>query len=158
MQIKGKARINHENCLFLECDIQEKMRELIPGYPVVIHNGRRMTQASKVLGIPVISTQQNPKTFGSTVKEISDHHHEKVMVFEKGLFSMVTEEVAEKIKGAGKEFVVLYGVESHVCVKQTVLDIMSQWDVQVILIVDATASISPVDRRVAIESMRDMGV
>lgn len=69
---KKLYRIAPKECLFMECDIQEKFRKHILSSSSVIHNARRLALTAKVFKIPIISTQQMPQNFGATCKEIAD--------------------------------------------------------------------------------------
>ena len=77
------SRISATNCVFLQCDIQERFENVIYKMPMVIKNTERMTRMSKIFGIPVIATEQYTKAFGHTFKSIQDEYHEGVKLFEK---------------------------------------------------------------------------
>ena len=69
----------------------------------------------------------------------------------------MTPEVDEHFKSLNRSTVVLYGCETHICMKQTALDLLVR-DINVFLVVDAATSIQVQDRNVAIEAMREAGV
>ena len=156
MQGRKIARVLSTDCVFFECDIQEKMRKLIKNFDTVAHNAKRLTQVAKILDIPVISTKQTPKTFGDVISELKELHFDKVKVFEKQTFSMLEEPVLNHLTSLNKKKVVLYGIEAHVCMKQTCLDLLAL-DYDVHLVIDACSSMNYHDRTVGIESMRDAG-
>ena len=84
-------------------------------YQTVVHNAKRLTQASDLFGIPVVSTEQMPKNFGHTIPELKAVNHPGVFKHEKSLFSMLEEPVKAHIKALSRQNVVLYGIEAHVC-------------------------------------------
>jgi nicotinamidase-related amidase len=69
---KKLFRLAPKEVLFLECDIQDKFIKHVQLGPSVVHNARRLAQTAQIFKIPVISTQQLPKIFGPTVKEIDE--------------------------------------------------------------------------------------
>ena len=84
---------------------------------MVAHNSIRLTRLAKALEIPIVSTCQNPRVFGQVVDELKKEHYDGVKHFEKTVFSMLTPEVESFTQSLERPKVVLYGVETHVCVK-----------------------------------------
>lgn len=109
------SRLLPSEVVFLECDIQKTISKHIQKMDSVVHNARRMAMMAKVLNIPVISTKQ--ANFGDIMPEIAEQHYEGVKVFEKNEFTMMEEPVFEYLKSLGRNKVVLYGIEAHICVK-----------------------------------------
>jgi nicotinamidase-related amidase len=109
-----------------------------------------------VFEIPVISTAQ--VNFGPIDESIVAQHHAGVKVFEKKTFSMLDSAVKPYLMSfSGRKNAVLYGLETHVCVRQTALDLLElNYDVH--LVVDAVSSMNYHDRNIAIEALRDAGV
>ncbi|XP_078071513.1 isochorismatase domain-containing protein 1 isoform X2 [Mustelus asterias] len=113
-------------------------------------------QGAHILGIPVIVTEQYPKGLGSTVAEI-DVTTAK-MVVPKTKFSMVVPEVENALNEMpGVQSVVLFGVETHVCIQQTALDLIGR-GLEVHIIADATSSRSMMDRMFALERLARAGI
>uniref|UniRef100_A0A452R3H5 Isochorismatase domain-containing protein 1 n=1 Tax=Ursus americanus TaxID=9643 RepID=A0A452R3H5_URSAM len=109
----------------------------------------RLLQGARMLGIPVIVTEQYPKGLGSTVQEI-DLTGVK-LVLPKTRFSMVIPEVeAALAEIPGVRSVVLFGVETHVCIQQTALELVGR-GIEVHIVADATSSRSMMDRMFALE-------
>lgn len=146
--------IPQNTCLFL-CDMQEKFRNNIQYFPQIIEISARLLQAFKVLDLPVVATEQYPKGLGKTVAELPVEEH-NVPVFDKTKFSMCLPPIQDIIKDKEIKSVVLCGIEAHVCVQQTALDLLeSGLDVHVV--VDACSSRSMIDRMYALDRMRDSG-
>ena len=105
-----------ESTIFMECDIQEKMRKHIFGFDSVAHNAKRLAQFSQLLEIPLIATKQ--VNFGPVAEEITNVHPEGQEVHEKKLFSMLTPAVEEQLRALpSRKNIVLYGLEAHVCIR-----------------------------------------
>ena len=110
---------------------------MIHHFDTVAFNSNLLVSAAKLLEIPVLATEQYSRAFGHTVPEIQ---LDDVPVFEKRKFSMLTEEVSEHFASLGdKKTVVLFGIESHVCVLQTCLELLDQ-GTEVHLVYDAVSS------------------
>ncbi|KAI8882458.1 Isochorismatase hydrolase [Backusella circina FSU 941] len=113
-----------------------------------------MIKASKLLDIPIVVTEQYPKAFGKTVSEldISDAS----ISLEKTKFSMYLPEVSELLKKKNIKSVLLLGIESHVCVLQTALELLeNEYDVHVIA--DGVSSQNYPEIDIAIARMRQAG-
>jgi isochorismate hydrolase len=125
----------------------------------MIRNTSLLNDVAKELNIPILITEQYPKAFGHTVPEIKITWNETTTtpVIEKKLFSMLTDETNELFKSFDKKQVILCGIESHVCVMQTALDLIDN-GYQVHLVCDAVSSQKPYDRTVALNKMKDAGV
>eukprot|EP00339_Tiarina_fusa_P028145 CAMPEP_0117021180 /NCGR_PEP_ID=MMETSP0472-20121206/16006_1 /TAXON_ID=693140 ORGANISM="Tiarina fusus, Strain LIS" /NCGR_SAMPLE_ID=MMETSP0472 /ASSEMBLY_ACC=CAM_ASM_000603 /LENGTH=149 /DNA_ID=CAMNT_0004726583 /DNA_START=160 /DNA_END=609 /DNA_ORIENTATION=+ len=111
------------------------------------------------MNIPIVVTEQYPKAFGRTVEELKvPETKDNIAVFAKTKFSMCTDEVKEHLeKISGIEQVILCGIETHVCVQQTTLDLLQQ-GIGVHLIADGVSSGSnKSDRVIAIEALRQSG-
>jgi nicotinamidase-related amidase len=152
------GKLRPETTAFLLCDIQDRFRPLIWRGETVINTSRYLTSVAKALEIPVIVTQQYTKVFGDTVKDcFADPEDLKsVPIFEKKNFSMCTEEVSAHMSKLDKQAIVLFGIEAHVCVLQTALDLLEQGK-DVHIIVDACTSQQAFDREIALQRLSQAG-
>ena len=114
-----------------------------------------MAQLAKVLGIPTIATNQTK--FGPIDPQVSSHHGDQVFKHEKHLYSMLDETVSKHFDSLGRRQVVLYGIETQVCIRQTALDLLEK-DIEVYLLVDAVSSMHWHDRAIALRGLREAGV
>jgi nicotinamidase-related amidase len=155
-RLVGKLR--PETTAFLLCDIQDRFRPLIWRGETVINTSRYLTSVAKALDIPVVVTQQYTKVFGDTVKDcFADPEDLKsVPIFEKKKFSMCTEQVSAHMSKLDKQAIVLFGIEAHVCVLQTALDLLEQGK-DVHIIVDACTSQQAFDREIALQRLSQAG-
>ena len=155
LNMKKASRFDVNNVLFLECDIQEIFSKHIMKYNVVLHNAKRLTRVAEALDIPVIATCQNKKKLKGIDPAIPKTEERRV--FDKTQFSMLTSGVWHEMNLLpGRTQVVLYGIEAHVCMRQTCLDLLKMsYDVHVV--VDACSSMNNHDRNTGIQSMRDAG-
>ncbi|CAF1308943.1 unnamed protein product [Rotaria sordida] len=149
------ARLSRQTSLLLLCDMQEKFRSTIKYYPQIIETSNKLLQACKILDVPFVVTEQYPKGLGRTVKELDIGN---VKPYEKTIFSMCTPDVISHMKQTVKDFntAIICGIEAHVCVLQTTIDLLSQ-DYRVYVVADAVSSRSLTDRMYAFEHMRQAG-
>ncbi|KAG7367006.1 isochorismatase hydrolase [Nitzschia inconspicua] len=156
--LRTVGKLKPENTVFLLCDIQERFRPLMWRGETVIRSAQYMTSVAKALDIPIVITQQYTKVFGETIPEtFADAEHMKnVPKFEKKKFSMCTDEVKDHLNTLDKQSVVIFGIEAHVCVQQTCLDLLEDGK-EVHIIADAVSSQQPYDREIALHRLSQAG-
>ncbi|KAK6634533.1 hypothetical protein RUM43_011934 [Polyplax serrata] len=163
--------------VFLLCDLQEKFRPALTYFEEIVQSAAKLAseptdlqdlemtflyclrekcvKVSEVMGIPLIVTEQNPKSLGPTVNDIKKDHAKGV--FAKTKFSMCTPEVIDELKKIPDlKCAVLFGIETHACIEQTAIDLLGQ-DLHVHVVADACTSRSLEDRQLAFERMKQMG-
>mmetsp|Transcript_56876 Transcript_56876/g.165154 ORF Transcript_56876/g.165154 Transcript_56876/m.165154 type:complete len:221 (-) Transcript_56876:107-769(-) len=146
-------RLKPEAAVFLLCDVQEKFRGIIDRMPHVIATAQAMLKCADKMGIPVVVTEQYPKFFQATVAELDVS---KATVFAKTRFSMCTDEVVACLRAHGRRSVVLFGVEAHVCVQQTALDLL-ELGYEVHVVADGVSSQRAPDRATALQRIQVAG-
>eukprot|EP00922_Rhytidocystis_sp_ex-Travisia-forbesii_P056580 GHVS01083729.1.p1 GENE.GHVS01083729.1~~GHVS01083729.1.p1 ORF type:complete len:286 (-),score=33.79 GHVS01083729.1:261-1118(-) len=152
--IGRSSRLVPEYTMFFCCDIQERFRSLIVNMPHVVHTAATMAQSCRILGIPLVVTEQNPRALLPTVAEVDVSNAFKV---EKTRFSMMVPQVTDFMRTTpDRKNVVLFGIEAHVCVQQTALDLLSE-GCSVHLICDGISSQRAIDRSTALRRMQQAG-
>ncbi|KAK9503492.1 hypothetical protein O3M35_010037 [Rhynocoris fuscipes] len=139
------------------CDVQEKFRSAALYFSEIIQSSNKLLQASKVLDIPLVVTEQYPKGLGSTVPEL-DISHAKA-VFPKTKFSMVNPDFSKKLDSlceGNVQCIVLFGLEAHVCVEQSASELCAL-GLQVHIVADATTSRTQEDRLLAFQRLQQIG-
>ncbi|CAM9863495.1 unnamed protein product [Ectocarpus sp. 12 AP-2014] len=154
------GKILPSSTVFFACDVQERFRDLIHNMPAVISTAKFMLDVSQELEVPCIVTEQYPKALLHTVPELNvgkGPDQINVPIFEKKLFSMCTKEVEEELKKLpDRKDAVLFGIEAHVCVTQTCLDLLDL-GYEVHVVCDGVSSQKPHDRAVALQRMQQSG-
>ena len=142
----------------LVCDVQQRFTEIIFGFQELVKCSSYLVKVANALDLPVVCTEQYPKAFKQTVPELSSliNQKEKNKIFEKTMFSMATPEVMSHLSSMGIESCVLCGLETHVCVLQTTLDLLDQ-GLHVHIACDAVSSQRPFDRSVALKRLAGAG-
>ncbi|CAI5704032.1 unnamed protein product [Peronospora effusa] len=149
----------HSSALFV-CDVQELFRSRTFQMQTVIHGTNTMISAAKLLNIPMVVTTQYSSRLGTTVSEISKNLKDvqNIQIFDKMKFSMLIPEVEDHLSTNLPQCksVLLCGLETHVCVLQTCLDLLEKgYDVHVIS--DAVSSSTSYNRSIALDRMRQSG-
>lgn len=141
-------RIERENTVALVIDYQGKLVPVMSEKERLIHDSAILLAGLKVLNIPMIITQQYTKGLGTTVSEVTDAVGSDAYV-EKISFSAF-ECVKEKLQG--KKFVIICGIEAHICVLQTVIDLAAAGFIPVI-VEDCISSRKINDKKMALKRM-----
>lgn len=134
-------------------DIQEAFRKALPDFARVADASGVLVQGADAIGIPIRITEQYTKGLGETVPEVADHLPQGTERLEKMRFSAAE---AEGFDLDGRDQALVCGIETHVCVNQTVLDLLAQ-DVEVHVARDAVGSRTAENRELGLAKMDDAG-
>jgi nicotinamidase-related amidase len=155
-QGRGVMRIKAAACTGLVVDIQERLFPHMYDGEKLLSRVLILLEGLKALDIPIIVTEQYPKGLGTTLKPLSEVL-EPVSPIEKISFSCCGEpeflSLLNKDKGS---WIILCGIEAHVCVLQTVIDLLDM-GIFPVVVSDCISSRNPEDKKVAIERMRSEG-
>jgi nicotinamidase-related amidase len=133
-------------------DIQEAFRSAVGEFDAVAHNAAVLVQGARILDVPVLVTEQYPRGLGATVPEVA-RHLDGVPRVEKVVFSAAR---ADGFDLGGRDQAIVCGIETHVCVAQTVADLLDEGaDVQVAA--DAVSSRTAANRRTGLAKMEASG-
>ena len=146
------ARLERDRTALVVVDVQEGFRPVIDRFDDVVGATARLVQGARVLGLPVVVTEQYPKGLGETVSEVLEHL-DGVVRHPKTVFA-ATQAEGFDLEGRGQAIVC--GIEAHICVNQTVSDLLAQ-GVHVEVAVDAIGSRAPGDKDVALHRMEADG-
>ncbi|RAL15243.1 putative isochorismatase family hydrolase [Aspergillus homomorphus CBS 101889] len=155
------------------CDIQEKFRHVIHEFPRIITTTTKLLRATGTapLNTPIYITTQNKSKLGDTVPELHAYLYPETNAqtgtsprvlanIDKTLFSMITPELAKLLPdpNAGETPLdaIIVGIETHICVTQTTLDLLSRGH-RVYVVVDGVSSVHAEERGVALARLRDAG-
>jgi nicotinamidase-related amidase len=142
-----------DGAVLLLIDLQERLMPVIADHETVVARAVRLAEAATLLGVPVRATEQHPKGLGPTVPPLAGYPQ---AVLAKTAFSAAGDPGFAQLLPAGGGQVVVAGVEAHVCVLQTVLDLLAAGR-RVAWAADATGSRDPADKAAAIERARQHG-
>ena len=150
-------RILPEDTQALVIDFQYRLFPKIQDFEQLELNAVRLIGGLKALEIPILITEQYKKGLGDTIPTIVETLTSDYQPIEKATFSCCGDEAfMSKLKENGKKNVIICGIESHVCVLQTVLDLIED-GYRPIVIEDCVGSRKTSDKITAIARMRDEG-
>ncbi len=151
-------QLDADQVMVLVVDIQEKLLPLIRNGKRVVTMTRTLLEGAKLFGLPVIATEQYPKGIGATVGEVAEKLAAcEATTIEKSTFSVWGDATArEAIVAVDRQKILVCGIEAHVCVQQTVLDLVSR-DYQVFVLADAVGSRGKVACKTAVARMTQAG-
>lgn len=151
-------QLNQENCLLLIIDVQEKLLNCIFNKSEVAKKSVILANAAKILDIPTIVTEQYPKGLGATVDSVKEVLGDTTKFFEKTDFSAVNnKEILDCIKNTEKKQVLIFGIETHICVAQTAAA-LAGLGYEVNVVKDACGSRAEIEYNAGLERMRDNNV
>lgn len=152
-------RLNKDDTLLLVIDLQERLVPAMYDKDSLLTQVEVLLNVAKVFDLPVIVTEQYPKGLGPTVASlVSFIQSEKLNadVFDKIHFTAMTTEVKERLIQYDRKQVIVIGAETHVCIFQTVRDLLSE-GYEVFVPHDAVDSRSIENKKVALALFREMG-
>lgn len=148
--------LNENDCLIMVIDVQEKLVASVFD-KTISAKVAKLVNASKILNIPLILSEQYPKGLGATVAEVSENLPEKTYVCEKTSFSLLKEDgILEKIKSYGKKQVIICGIETHICVYQTAVELINE-GFEAVVMTDGCSSRKECEYKLGLRSMECAG-
>ncbi len=148
--------LDSQQAALLIVDVQESFRKHIPDFADLSRNITILVEASKILKLPVFVTEQYPQGLGKTVAEIAACLGEHQQ-FEKSCFSCCgAESFMNALENSGRKQIIVCGIEAHVCISQTVHDLLKSGYAPHI-VSDAISSRSPKNKEVGVKKMTESG-
>ncbi len=145
-------RIEKENTIAIVVDYQEKLMPVMHNTEQLLHNSCILLEGLKTLEVPMVITQQYTKGLGMTVAPIreavgTEEYTDKISFT---AYDCVSEQLKDK------KFVIVCGIETHICVLQTVIDLKAAGYIPV-LVADCVSSRKESDKAVALERAKAEG-
>ena len=130
------AKLDRERAALVVVDVQEAFRKAVPTSTSVAGATATLVRGAAAMGLPIVVTEQYPQGLGETVPEVAEHLPEGVEPIDKVRFSAAE---ADGFDLGGRDQALVCGIETHVCVNQTVLDLLDA-GVEVHVATDAVGS------------------
>lgn len=147
--------IQPDSTALLVVDFQDRLLPAIHEADACVACACRVIEASRVLGVPILCTEQYPAGLGPTCPIVRASLGD-APILEKTRFSGCVASVLDRLGQWGRPHVVVVGIEAHVCVQQTVLDLLRLGYLPFVC-ADAVSSRKPLDRDMALQRMRQAG-
>jgi nicotinamidase-related amidase len=143
------------NTALIIIDIQGKLARVMYNSDELFRNLAMLIKGARLMDVPIIWMEQLPNKLGNTVEEVSQHLH-GLQPIAKDVFSCgQNDEFNRALADINPENVVLSGIETHICVYQTAIDLLKNYNVEVV--VDATSTRLDYNKDVGLDKIRRTG-
>lgn len=152
-------KLSRANAVFVIIDVQQKLMPVIDNADAVLRNIERLVRGAYILGVPALITEQYVKGLGPTVDSVRAAFEETsgYRPIEKACFSAHgCEAFTAQLAALERRQIIVAGVETHVCVYQTVSDLLAS-GFEVTLVADAVSSRTAENREIALRRMVSEG-
>ena len=146
-------KLDRERAALIVVDVQEAFRGAVPGFAAIASATAALVEGAKAMAIPIVITEQYPKGLGDTVPEVAEHLPAEIEPIDKVRFSAAE---AEGFDLSGRQQALICGIETHVCVNQTALDLLER-GVEVHVASDAVGSRTEDNRQLGLHRMERAG-
>ncbi len=146
-------KLDRDRTVLVVVDVQEAFRKAIPDFDAIAAGTATLVQGAEAMGIPIVITEQYPKGLGTTVPEVAEHLPDDVEPLEKLSFSAAA---ADGFDLGGRDQALVCGIETHVCVNQTVIDLAGS-GVEVQVARDAVGSRTEANKEIGLQRAEAAG-
>ncbi|MCA9174786.1 MAG: hydrolase [Planctomycetales bacterium] len=147
-------RLDRHRSALLVVDLQQRLLDVMRDPARIVWNARRVLEAANLFSVPIAASEQYPERLGETAASLQPLLPTPNA---KRSFSVLPcDELLETWRADSRSQIVVIGIETHVCVLQTVLDLLAE-GFQTHVVVDATSSRSQSDQDIALRRMSDAG-
>ena len=150
-------RTRPENSVLVIIDIQDRLLAKIPTAATLVQNAGFLLDVAALLEVPIRATEQYPKGLGHTLQEVKDALPAGVQPVEKVAFSCLgADAFRSRLAATGARQLLLAGIEAHVCVLMSALDLLAE-GFAVHIVADAVTSRTQANWRLAMAQLRQAG-
>jgi nicotinamidase-related amidase len=148
--------LNPDRSVLVVIDVQEKLSAVMHEQDALIENAVKAVAGAKILGLPIIRTEQNPKGLGETIPKIAELLSDVPSVTKLSFSCCGEPNFMNQLAALNRRQVLVLGIESHVCVYQTVADLLEEgYETQVIA--DAISSRTLENKTIGLERCKELG-
>jgi len=151
-------RLDADQAVLVVIDLQAKLLPLIQRHNDVIFAAQQLLRGARIFELPVLATEQYPRGLGPTVPPVANllAGFEEPILAKQTMSACGDEQVRAALRRIDRPQVVLCGIETHVCVQQTAMDLVSM-DYRVFVCADACGSRRDLDGQWALSRMQQAG-
>jgi len=148
--------LNNDNTILVIIDVQGKLATLMYQKEELYDNLIKITRGARTLDLPIIWNEQIPDKLGPTIPEIADILQDMKPLAKTTFSCCGNSNFQTMLENSGRKQVLLVGIETHVCVYQTAMDLL-QTGYEVYLVADAVSSRTLENKQIGIRAMKDAG-
>src|SRR5699024_2178756 len=145
-----------DNTALVIIDVQGKLADIVYESEEMLQNIRTLIKGVKLLNIPIIWVEQYPEGLGATKNEIQTLLTDQKSIEKRNFSASDNDDFHDRLRDINREQFLVVGMEAHVCVYQTVADLLESKE-SVDIVVDAISSRTALNKEIAIDKMTDMG-
>ncbi len=145
-----------EDAALVVIDLQEKLVNMVHDREGLLKRAVLIIETAKACGIPMVMTEHYPQGLGYTVEEVKERLPEYRPLIKRIFSCCGVDDFVRSVEATGKTQLMVAGIETHICVSQTVHDLLHR-DYQVHVLADACGTRFPADHALGLEKMRDSG-
>lgn len=146
-----------EKTAFIVVDVQEKLAKVMHNKEELFENLKSLIRGIRIMGIPIIWTEQNPAGMGPTVPEIAELLDPLKPISKLSFSCCRNERFMQALKATKRKQLLLAGIENHVCIYQTAMDLMDL-GFHAEVVSDAVSSRTLENKKAGSKKMRDAGI
>ncbi len=154
--LRDSKVLKREQTALLVIDIQEKIINVMLEKERLIENSIKLIKGAKILNVPIYYTEQYPKGLGHTITPLLEELTGIKSIQKMSFSCSGSGDLFDELKEKMIKQIIVCGIESHVCVQQTVLDLLAN-GFQVDVAADAVSSRKEIDYNTALNRMRSGG-
>jgi nicotinamidase-related amidase len=149
--------LDRQQTVLVVVDVQGKLAQLMYKKQTLFNNLKSIIRGVRALDIPVLWAEQNPRGLGPTVAEIAAELEGMEPIAKLSFSCWQNETFVKALAAAGRKQVLIAGIEAHICVYQTAMDVSAAgYEVQIVT--DAVSSRTPENKALALQKLQDVGV
>lgn len=148
--------LNRDDTVLLLVDIQEKLVRAMHAREDLVLRAQQLARGAGALSVPMLCTEQNPQGLGATVPEISACLPGIRPIAKFSFSCCASEPFMQALQATARRNVLMAGIETHVCVYQTALELMAK-GYRVDVVADACSSRTPQNKQIGIDKIREAG-
>jgi len=145
-----------DNTVLIIVDVQGKLAQLMHKKEVLFDNLQKIIKGARVLEIPIIHVEQYPEGLGPTIPEVAGLLTDVDTISKLSFSCWGNEQFRARLAGTGRKQVLIAGIETHICVYQTSMSLLSE-GYEVHVIADAVSSRTLENKKTALDKIRAAG-
>ncbi|MFX1511806.1 MAG: isochorismatase family protein [Promethearchaeota archaeon] len=152
MPSNNYKRLYVTNCVIILIDYQKAFERKVFQYEETLENVKKLLKAARILKLPVVATEQNPKGLGQIVESLAPYLDSSPIP--KTTFSVFgCKEFIDEVEKIGRSDLIFAGIESHICVSQSALDALN-FGYRSVVLADCVTSRNLDHKTLALERLR----
>ncbi len=149
-------RFSPDDSILIVIDVQGRLAYLMHHQDILFKHIQALILAADCLKIPIIFTEQVPDKIGFTIPEVANYFNNRTPIIKKSFSCFGSKEFQKTLSDLKREQVILCGIETHVCLYQTAVDLLeAKYQVQVVA--DAVSSRTQANKEAALHRIENFG-